>query len=120
MYEKNVLTLISRIFCKENFVPYITQEIEDAIEERDAARITALQTGNDDDWQNFRDQRRDVLKMIRKEKYQHDLAYLDVDDTKQQWSRIKLMSGLASRERSEMKLKIDGTLQEDEAKIQWS
>ena len=112
----NILAPLKKIHLREKYLPYVTLEIEDKMKERNESRKKAIESKKEEDWEEFKEKRREVLRLLRKAKYEHDAQYLDVDDTKQQWSRVKIMSGLASRERTEMKLEIDGRIEEDPKK----
>ena len=77
-----------RIVTKAKHAAWMTREIKEEMDTRDRLLEVARQTGEDDDWANFRKQRNHAKHMMMKRAREYKSERLNVSDSKLMWKRV--------------------------------
>lgn len=78
----------------------ISQQTRELIRDRDEARITARQTGDQDDWRKYRNLRNNITTKLKQEYQDQDEKQLNPNNNTpaQLWSNARLVAGMSQRE----------------------
>ena len=112
----DIVAPLKKIQTRINYAPWMTEEILSKLKLRDSARKKAIKTGDPEDWEDFKFLRKNARNLCNSQKAKYDKEYLSVEDSTQQWKRIKRYSGMEEREKKELEIMIEGEKTSDPVK----
>ena len=104
----DIVAPLIRFQSKPNHAKWMTEEIKGLIKIRDTARDLAVQTGETEDWNFFKELRKEVRNKCNKEEYRYNKEHLSCEDSSTQWKRIKKFTGLDGRKKQDLEIEIHG------------
>ena len=106
-----ILNVLNRLSPKKTIVAkklskrWISPEIKAELMERTRLHNRAKQTGDQEDWRRYKTWRNQLRNKMRRAEDTFTRDWLNQDDEKTKWHRVKTMAGLDSANKSEMEIK---------------
>ena len=90
----DLLAPVKSTVIRKNFAPWINDDIKIQLRERNKLHRIAQISGNQEDWTRYKKYRNKLRNLMRNTEEDYTKNWLNQDDVKTKWSRIRNMSGL--------------------------
>ena len=109
---------VKKYQTRQGYAPWLTPEIREEMKTRDGLRKRAQSSGLDQDWTTYKRMRNQVKHTSMKLKREYLAKKLNVDSSRQMWSRVKNEAGLNKKgKESKIKLKVGDQLLTEEKEV---
>ena len=107
----DILSPIRRYKTRENYAPWVDKSLKEILKERKRLRKEAI--SGRIDWSVYKSYNRDVRRQLRDAEQLFLENYLNFEDEKTGWKRLKQVSGLEQSDEGQIVLRINGQLETD-------